>query len=173
VVRLPSCARHRPYHAQLPLIPVVPALLALDAPHPPPQPIFAPPPPPDHPPVTISDDPQSPPQSDDTEMGEFFFDIGDGGGFESDYYTNDSDEGPTPPEIDDTDTEEYDTAMTENFTDKGEASQHGFVEDKDYYQNHWLNEGYNSMYPANFPVPVDGSPLDSVGTLLHHMDIGM
>ena len=108
-------------------------------------------------------------------MGDLFSDNGDGPGFESNYYPNISDDAPTPLEIDDTDTEEYDTDMTESFADNGDGfAQHGFVEDKEDYQTHWLNDGYNSMYPANLPVPLHGNPLDSVGPLLHwHLDNGM
>jgi hypothetical protein len=116
--RLPSCARPRPRHAPGA---VVPAVLA---PHPPPpQPIIAPPHAPDHPPaqreLSLSDDSQTPPHIEDTEMTDAFFDNGDGNGFESNDNLSVSDDAPIPPEIDDTEITEidYDTEMTESFTD--------------------------------------------------------
>ena len=64
--------------------------------------------------------------------------------------------------------------MTESFADNGDGfAQYEFMEDKKDYQTHWLNDSYNSMYPANFPVPVYVDRSDSIGPLLHHLDIGM
>jgi len=52
-------------------------------------------------------------------MTDPFFDNGDGNGFESNDNLSVSDDAPIPPEIDDTEITEidYDTEMTESFTD--------------------------------------------------------
>lgn len=98
--------------------------------------------------LSLSDDSHSPPHTDDTEMGDFFSDNGDGPGFESNYYPNASDDAPTPPEIDDTDTEDYDTDMTESFADNGDGfAQRGFVEDKEDYQSHTLSNRHSFIHP--------------------------
>jgi len=172
--RLPSCARPRPHHAPVPLIPVVPPVLVVVAPHPPPQPIFAPPPPHNHSPAQLepsfSGDVHNPPQTDDTEMEDIFSDNGDGPGFEPNS-PNVSDDAPTPPEIDDTDT---DIDMTESFADNGDGfAQHSFVGDSNDSPIHSFNDGDNSMYSANLPVPMWGDRLDSLAHLLHHLHIGM
>jgi len=39
-------------------------------------------------------------------------------------------------------------------------------------ETHSVNDGDNSLYPADLPVPVQGDRLDSVARLLHQMDIG-
>ena len=164
--RLPSCARPRPHHAPAAVVPVV---LVVDAPHPPPpQPIIAPPPPPDHPPAQIELS-----LSDDTEMGS---ENSDRHGFEPNN-PNVSDDAATSPYIDDTestDTQACDTEMTDSFTDDGDGvAQHSFVGDLKDNPIHSFNDGDNSVYSANLPVPMQGDRLDSIAHLLHQLDIGM
>jgi len=110
------------------------------------------------------------------EMGDVFSDNGDRHRFESNY-PNVSDDAATPPYIDDTQstkTQTCDTEMTDSFIDNGDGfAEHSFVADLKDNPIHSFNDGDNSMYSANLPVPMQSDRLDSVSHLHDHLDIGI